>query len=314
MQQQTQVNSSVNYIEEDEIDLKELWSTIMKYKFKIAMFSFVVTVFAVLFALSKPNSYTSKTLLAPQEQAKASMGGLAALAGMAGVSLGGGSMDAASALEATIKDYSFNAMVIEKYKLDEKVTAKAMKNNMVFAFGFSTVYDIFNGDKEDDKEENHDEVIYNTNKSIQSMISFSSDKKTGAIILSATTQDRFLSKDLVDIYLKEVTTYIKNREMAEVTKKISYYKKELINTSDVSLKEQLSSLLSGLVQKKVLSQASEFYNVSKITEPTVSYIKDKSKPKRALIVIVAFITSLILGVFGVFFIEFIRGNKETIVD
>ena len=54
MQQQTQVNSSVNYIEEDEIDLKELWSTIMKYKFKIAMFSFVVTVFAVLFALSKP--------------------------------------------------------------------------------------------------------------------------------------------------------------------------------------------------------------------------------------------------------------------
>ena len=91
MQQQTQVNSSVNYIEEDEIDLKELWSTIMKYKFKIAMFSFVVTVFAVLFALSKPNSYTSKTLLAPQEQAKASMGGLAALAGMAGVSLGGGS-------------------------------------------------------------------------------------------------------------------------------------------------------------------------------------------------------------------------------
>jgi len=309
---QQQVPNNTQYIEEDEIDLRELWATIMRYKFKIAAFSFVVTVFAILFALSKPNSYTSSTLLAPQEQAKASMGGgLAALAGMAGVSLGGGSMDAASSLEATIKDYSFNTMVIDKYKLDEKIAVEAMRENMVFALGSSAVYDMLNGDtQEDEEEKSGDEVVFNTNKAIQSIVSFSADKKTGAITLSATTQDRFLSKELVDIYLKETTSHVRNREMKEVESKIKYYKQELMNTTDIQLKEQLSGLLSGLVQKKVLSQASEFYNVSKVTEPTVAYIKDKSKPKRALIVVVAFMTSIILGIFGAFLLEFIRKDEE----
>lgn len=309
---QQQVVNNTQYIEEDEIDLRELWATIMRYKFKIVAFSFVVTVFAILFALSKPNSYTSSTFLAPQEQAKASMGGgLAALAGTAGVSLGGGSMDAASSLEATIKDYSFNTMVIDKYKLDEKIAVEAMRENMVFALGSSAVYDMLNGDtQEDEEEKSRDEVVFNTNKAIQSIVSFSADKKTGAITLSATTQDRFLSKELVDIYLKETTSHVRNREMKEVESKIKYYKQELMNTTDIQLKEQLSGLLSGLVQKKVLSQASEFYNVSKVTEPTVAYIKDKSKPKRALIVVVAFMTSIILGIFGAFLLEFIRKDEE----
>ncbi len=308
---QQQVSNNTQYIQEDEIDLRELWATIMKYKFKIAAFSFVVTLFAILFALSKPNSYTSKTLLAPQEKSSMpSLGGLSALAGMAGVNLGGGSMDAASSLEATIKDYSFNTMVIDKYKLDEKITAEAMKKNMVFALGSSAVYDMLNSGSKEDEEKSRDEIVYDTHKSLKEIVSFSSDKKTGAITLSATTQDRFLSKELVDIYLQEATSHVRNREMKEVESKIKYYKKELMNTSDVALKEQLSGLLSGLVQKKVLSQASEFYNVSKVTEPTVAYIKDKSKPKRALIVVVAFVTSIILGIFGAFLLEFIRKDEE----
>ena len=47
-----------------------------------------------------------------------------------------------------------------------------------------------------------------------------------------------------------------------------------------------------------------------ITDPYIPDVKDKAKPKRALIVIVAFITSFILAIFLVFFIEFVRGSKE----
>lgn len=310
MQQQSATNN-LNYIEEDEIDLRELWDTIWKNKFKIATFSFFVTILTIIFALSKPNSYTSSTLLVPQEQAKPSLGGgLAALAGMAGVSLGGGSMDASSSLEATLSDYTFNKMVINKYNLSNKIDPINMKENMVFALGSSAVYDMFNVGVSNEVDIDEDEIIFNTHKSLKALVSFSSDKKTGAITLSATTQDRFLSKELVEIYLKESTAYVREREMKEVESKIQYYKKELIHTSDVALKEQLSSLLSGLIQKKVLAQASEFYNVSQVTKPVVAYIKDKSKPKRALIVIVGFITSIILGIFGVFFFEFVRKNEE----
>lgn len=39
--------------------------------------------------------------------------------------------------------------------------------------------------------------------------------------------------------------------MKEIDKQIIYYNKELANTYDVSLKEQLSKSLSSLMQKKV---------------------------------------------------------------
>jgi len=299
----------IQYIDEDEIDLKELWQTIMKYKFKLALFTFIITFVTILFTLTKPNSYTSSTFLAPQEKSSPSLGGFSALAGMAGLSLGGGSMDAASTLDVTIKDFTFNAMVIDKYKLDEKISPKSMEKNMVFALGSRFMYDLTHSGTEEKKALDRDTVVYTTYKTIQNIMSFSSDKKTGGMTLSATTEDRFLSKMLVDIYLKELTTYIKDREMKEVNKKIGYYKQELMHTSDVALKQQLGQLLSSLMQKKVLSQSSEFYNVSKITDATVANITDKSKPKRGLIVIVSFVTSLILGIFGIFFLEFIR-NEE----
>ena len=297
-----------NCIEEDEIDLRELWATITKHKFKIIFFSFFVTTLTIIYSLSIPNSYKSFVLLAPQEQSKPSLGGLASLAGLAGVNLGGNNADAASVLQATLKDYGFNQILIEKYNFIKKISPEAMKKDMVFAFGYSGIYDMLHGKNENNKTK--DEMIYNTYKILQKNISINSDKKSGLITISATTQDRFLSKKLVDIYLKELTSAVRNREMKDTNKKIEYYKNELANTSDITLKTQISNLIATLMQKKVLSQANEYYNVSKITDAIVPYIKDKAKPKRSLIIIVAFITSIILAIFGVFFIEFLRNEKE----
>ncbi|HIP11291.1 MAG TPA: chain-length determining protein, partial [Arcobacter sp.] len=41
------------YIEEDEIDLKELWKTIVKRKIFIFLFTTIVTVLAIIWALTR---------------------------------------------------------------------------------------------------------------------------------------------------------------------------------------------------------------------------------------------------------------------
>jgi capsular polysaccharide biosynthesis protein len=64
------------------------------------------------------------------------------------------------------------------------------------------------------------------------------------------------------------------------------------------------------MQKRVFSQANDYYFVSKLVDSRVAYIKEKTKPKRALILVVSFVTSIILGIFMVFFYEFIKGNKK----
>lgn len=305
-----------NCVEEDEIDLRELWHTIASHKYKIIFITFFITALTIIYTLSVPNSYKSFVLLAPQEQSKPSIsGGLASLAGMAGINIGGSSADVESVYEATLKDYGFNKMVLEKYNLTNKLSPEYMRKDMVFALGYSNLYDTIHEFLKSDNNKSKDEKIYDTYKQLKKkIISISSDKKTGLITLSAVTQDRFLSKELVDIYLKELTTYVKNREMKETDKKINYYKKELRNTTDVTLKEQISNLIASLMQKKVLSQANEYYNVTIINDAIVPYVKDKAKPKRALIVVVAFITSMILAIFWVFFIEFLKNSKEEDID
>lgn len=301
-------------INEDQIDLKELFNTVWKNKFKIIVFSVIVVSITLFNVLSKPNVYKSSVLLAPQEESKtSSLGGLSALAGLAGVSVGGGSgMDAITSLTTVIHDYSFNEYVIKKYKLDEKFKDPALKENYVFALGFRGVFDFLNNGEEDiqDKVIDKNMVIFDTYKIITAMININADKKTSLITISVEHSDRFFAKYLLEIYLKEAIDYIRKSDMIDLEKKLEYYNNELQNTQDIELKSQLSELMSGLLQKKVLSKASEFYIVKKVVEPRVANIKEKIKPKRGIVVIVSFLGSIILGIFGVFLLEFLRKNKQ----
>jgi len=302
-------NENRNYIEEDEIDLKELFNTILSNKFKIIAITFIITSLTILYTLTIPNSYKSSVVLAPQEQSKGmSLGGLSALAGIAGVDLGGSSMDAFNSMNTILNDNSFQAMVIKKYNLTEKLTPQYMDKNLVFALGFKSMYDVLQSEDKDELPE--DEIMFNTIKNLKEIISLSSDKKSGAITMSVELHDRFLAKELLEIYLKESTTHLQTLDMKDINKKLEYYKKELSNINDIELKSQISQLISSLIQKKVLSSASEYYNVKVMTKPQVAFIKDKSKPKRALIVIVSFVTSIILSIFLVFFLEFLKKDEE----
>ena len=82
------MNNSIQEIQEDEIDLKELFNTILKYRYKIALFTFGVVLATLVYVLSIPNSYKSELILTPQSESKSSGGGLESLASLAGVSLG----------------------------------------------------------------------------------------------------------------------------------------------------------------------------------------------------------------------------------
>ncbi|WP_108063657.1 Wzz/FepE/Etk N-terminal domain-containing protein [Poseidonibacter lekithochrous] len=301
--------NSTKLIDEDEIDLKELFNTILKYKFKIALFVFITTILTLIYTLSIPNSYKSEVILSPQGSQKSVGGGLSSLASLAGVSLGGASSkDPFIMMQTTLNDYTFNEKIIKKYNLVEKLR---IKENLVFAFGVDSIYNTFNSkhQKGEDKR-SEDEKIFSTINSIKPILSISSDKKSSLITLKAELVDRYLAKELVDIYLKEIINKIKNEDMKEIDAQIKYYNKELSSTYDVSLKEQLSKSLSGLYQKKVFSQANDYYFVSKVVDSRVSYIKEKTKPKRALILVVSLVTSIILCIFIVFFLEFLRSDKE----
>lgn len=309
-----QESTPQNMIQEDEIDLRELARTIGKYKLKLIGFAVAVTAMSVLWTLSKPNIYHSQAVLVPQLESKSSMGGLGALAGLAGVEIGEGIMMPDSAYQLYLDDYQWMRNFLLKSKLYERLNAEDADKNYRFALGIDTLYRLKKGfAKEDSEAMNSDEKekkVFETYEAIKSKLSISSDKKTSVITLGFSDSDPVLAKDTVSLFLKYASNSLRTNELSDMEKKIAYYDQELQKTNDLSLKTQLSQLMSSLIQKKVLAQSSEYYNVKMVTAPSVAYERDKEGPKRGLIVVVSMITSLIIGIFGIFFIEFIRNKKD----
>ncbi len=298
---------------EEEIDLHELLATIWKNKFTIMAIALLVTSLSILYVLYKPNSYTSQSILIPKEQSgKSSVSGsVAAMAAMAGLNIGGGGeLDITSLFKNLLSDYTFNKPLIQKYHLDSMLSSENIDKHLVFAGNQRAVYEFVKNLSHKEKKIPYDEILFNTFQKLKEILSVSSDKKSGAITLSATFSDRFVTKKLVDIYLKEMSDYIKWLDLKEIDEQVRYYEQELQRAKNLDLKANINELLSTLVKKKVLSQAGEFYMVKQLTKPQVAYIKDKAGPKRALIVIVAFITSIILGIFFVFFKEFLKQDDQ----
>ncbi len=299
-------------IEEDEIDLRELFATIWKHKLFLALFAFFITTMAILYTLYKPNVYKSQTILIPKDQGEGShiSGGAAALASMAGINIGGGGgIDVGNLFKTLIENYDFNRKIIRTYHLDKYLDPAFYEKDLVFAANYDGLYKLLKPSPSS-KKKTQEEITYDVYKKLKHILSVSTDKKSGAITLSAKFEDRFLAKKLVDIYLREMSDYIKQLDLKEIDEQMRYYEKELEKAKNLDLRANINELLSALVKKKVLSQAGEFYMVKQLTKPQVPYVKDKAGPKRALIVIVAFITSIILGIFMIFFKEFLNNSKE----
>ncbi len=298
--------------EDDDINLKEIFGTIKENKFTIMAISLLITSFTILYVLYKPNIYTSKSILIPKGQDNSSFGGgAAALAAMAGINIGnGGGLDISNLFTNLLEDYAFNKPLIKKYHLDKMLDTNKIEKNLVFAANQRAVYDFIKNLKKSDTEKSYNEIIFDTHTKIKDILSVSTDKESGAITLSAKFEDRFVTKKLVDIYLKEMSDYIKELDLKEIDEQVRYYESELQRAKNLDLKANINELLSALVKKKVLSQAGEFYMVKQLTKPQVPYIKDKVGPKRALMVIVAFIISIILGIFWIFFKEFLKSEPE----
>ena len=299
----------MEYTQEDEIDLRELWVTLLKYKYKIAIFTIVVTFFGLVYTLSLPNSYKSYTLLAPQETKTPSIAGeLAAM--MTGISYGAGNLDAFTSLEAILSDYSFNKAVIEKNGLVERINTTTKEKNYLFAFGYDGVYSLLHpSDESVIDERTSEQKLFNAYRYLQGMLSISSDKKTSLITLSATSNDRFFAKEIVEIYLVALTEHLEEMEIIDATNKIKFYKQELASTKNIELRKEISSLISALVQKRVLSSANEYYIVSQMIAPRVAFASEKTGPNRKQILMIIAMMSLMLGVFSAFLKEFIGKSR-----
>lgn len=127
-------NTQQNIIEEDEIDLRELFATIWSYKKSIISMTLLITIIAGIIIYKMPKYY--KTTMTIEVKPKAgdsqglSLGGAGALLGLAGISAGSSSVDKDAEL---MKTYRINGKVLDKidYKASFFVSEKFKEIELV---------------------------------------------------------------------------------------------------------------------------------------------------------------------------------------
>lgn len=299
-------------MQEDEIDLRELAATIGRYKYKLALGTLVVSLLAVLYVISLPNTYKATIVLMPQAQqgGASKLGGLASLVGLAGIDLGGSSMGPAEGYQVLLGNYQFMRQFILEHNLLARYRSSHADQNYRFALGIRSVYEWKKGSAGSRDLNNTEEELFSLTKELADSIKIEKDKQTGAITLACSDSDPVRAKEVIDLFLAHATRELRAIDMRALEKSLQYYQAEIERQNDLAIKNQVSQLMSAMIQTKVQAQANEYYNVKVITPSFVAYEKDKTGPKRGLIVVVATITSLILGIFSIFLWEFIRKNDE----
>jgi len=214
------------------------------------------------------------------------------------------------AFNTLLDDYDFMKNFIIKNKIVEHYDTPTADKNYVFAFGFRGVYDLFKSSPNENKSVDLEQEVFKLVKTIKANMSIASDKKTGLISVSYSDNDRAFPPLIVEAFLKDASKYLVSNNLRIIDNKLNYFSKEMSKADGFELRQSLSTMISKILQDKVMMKSKVYYQCDVLTEPSVAYIKDKSKPKRGLILVVSFITSIILGIFLVFFLEFIRGTKE----
>jgi LPS O-antigen subunit length determinant protein (WzzB/FepE family) len=314
-----QNNENQRYIQEDEIDLRELFKTLWDKKWFIILFTAIITIIAIIYSLSKTPTYEAKALVEIGKYKDNNT-----------------SVDIDNTAELVKK---LNVLFIDMYKNDKnrefKITSISIPKNQttlleIKAEAISNELAI----KEINKvvsfvQSEHQNILNDVKNSRELEI-----KNLDAKIENIKNKDTAFLQEKIDLQEKNIKEY--NEQLNSINKNLKdienlnpslaalklMEKRDLSNfVMDLNLqlvdlknkKDELgTNMINSLLEKKNTLTTMLLPHNYKNTEIVGKIIINDYpvKPKKKLIVIFAFVTGFILSIFLVFFMNFIKSFKE----
>jgi uncharacterized protein involved in exopolysaccharide biosynthesis len=287
---------------DDEIDLKELFTVLWNGKLVITLITGFAAVCTVLYALSIPNIYESKALLAPKGQSGAGgLTGLArqygSLASLAGINIGRGGGGSTRSLEAQQRIRSLDFFSRNMYS---EILAELMA---VDHWDGSSSTLVYNAKLFDEKKQNWLRESYSppqlrptaqqAHKAFLGALALFEDKETGYVTVAIKHQSPVVAQEWVDMIIEKVTEELRNRDIREAKDSILFLEKQRLQTSLVSLDEVFSQLIEEQTKTIMLANVAKDYVYSVIDPAVVPELK--SEPRRSIICVIGTLIGGILG-------------------
>jgi len=302
--------------QEDEIDLRELFSIIWKGKWLIIAITFVFAIGSVAYALWLPNEYKATALVQPNDSG--SGGKLASLAGqfgglasLAGINLGAGeSSDAIIAMEI-MKSWGFAEQFIIKHEL--AVPLFAAKGWDQSTNSLKLDEELYNSEegkwiREAPTGKTPEPTSWELYKVLKERTSISQDKETGLVNISVTHYSPVIAKQWTDLLVQDINRYMKERALEEANESIKYLEEQINQTSVAEIRTVFSELIQEQHKTKMLAQVSDEYVFKTISGAKAP--EEKDKPKRALIVIIGTFLGGVFSMTITLLFGFVRKSKE----
>mgnify|MGYP006168169759 CR=1 FL=1 len=282
-------------VEEDEIDLLELIRTLLQAWKTIVGTTIVCTGLAVVYALYAPEVFKAETLLAPAQEESSStssalsqFGGLAAMAGI--------TIPSSSNVErvlATLETREFLKKFISSRKLLPIIFDDLWDES-------SSSWKTIEGQEE---LTTVDGIV-----PLQGAIEVEQEK-SGLITLSISWNDPFVAAQLANDLVKQINNQLRERAIADSKKRVGYLEQELAKTTLQDMRAVLYNLLESEKQKAMLANVNEDFALEVIDSAVAP--ETREKPKRKLIVVLGGVCGGFLGIFAVFFLQFLRKLKSS---
>ena len=282
-------------VEEDEIDLLELIRTLLRAWKVIVGITLVCTGLAIAYALYAPEVFKAESLLAPAEEEKSaassSLGQFGGLAAMAGISI-----PSSSNIErvlATLETREFLKKFISSQKLLPIIFDDLWDES-------SNSWRLIKGQEELTVE---DGIL-----PLQGAIEVDQGK-SGLITLSISWKDPDIAAQWANYLVKQLNEQLRQKAITDSKKRVGYLEQELAKTTLQDMRAVLYNLLESEKQKAMLANVNEDFALE-VIDPAVAP-ETREKPKRKLIVVLGGVCGGFLGIFAVFFLQFLRKLKSS---
>ena len=297
---------------DETIDLSQLILSLWKNKVLILVVSIMFAVASVLYALSLPNIYVSKTHLVPQVEnssVSSSLGAYSNLAGMAGISLGSDGDNLSMEAMARIKSFDFfSSQFLPKIKLEDLLAVESWNRKTNTITYKEKLFD--DAAKKWIREVKAPKSIIPSNqeafREYKKIISVTEDKKTKYVTLSIRHQSPYVAQNWVSIIVDNINESMRKETKDISDQSITFLNEKYEETSVNDLRKAIAELIDAQMQKLMFASVRNDYVYKTIESPLVPELK--SSPNRAVICIVGTLIGFFLSIILVLIIQLRKGS------
>jgi len=282
-------------IEDDEIDLFELWETLMAGKWLILACAALCFAAAATLAFKMTPKYEARvvSIYAKEDSGGRLAGQFGGLAELAGINLGS-SGDGSDAALAFLKSRVF---------LDRFIA-----ENEILPAIYAGIWD--SQKKTWTVPPEQQPTPYKAYQFFsQGLLNIGVDKKTGLITLTITWKDREQAVRWANTLVHEANEQLRQKAIAETQQSIAYLEKELQKTSVVEVQNTIFRVMESQIKTMMMANTQEQF-AFKVIDPAVAVDVDAFvKPKRPRMMALGLVGGLFLGVVIVFLRKAIQSHR-----